>query len=204
MGGGSGDADLDALRKKNAELEEELSQAMQVLERGMNELREEKAKMGGDKQRIMQLEREIRLLQEELHSLRLGGSSVDAERRAKLEWKAEAERTAELFDEKKKAFDLTLRNPSPPRSRNERRGAGQYASPRGKSPPKHRTLNLGTVTADGPAKVHSEGFSVHGNMQGGVQGHAQGHALTADGERLAGDAVPSGGFFAQPALRDDA
>jgi len=40
---------------------------------------------------------------------------------------------------------MTLRNPSPPRSRQERRTA-QNKSPRGKSPPKMRTLNLGTVS----------------------------------------------------------
>jgi len=41
---------------------------------------------------------------------------------------------------------MTLRNPSPPRSRQERRGA-ERKSPRGKSPPKNRTINLGSLSA---------------------------------------------------------
>lgn len=39
---------------------------------------------------------------------------------------------------------MTLRNPSPPRSRQEKK-AQQQKSPRGKSPPKHRMLNLGSL-----------------------------------------------------------
>merc|ERR1712196_689634 len=52
---------------------------------------------------------------------------------------------ATTADVKKRQRLMTLRNPSPPRSRQERRMAEQK-SPRGKSPPKGRTLNLGSLS----------------------------------------------------------
>jgi len=42
---------------------------------------------------------------------------------------------------------MTLRNPSPPRSRQDKRAA-ERKSPRGKSPPKTRTLNLGSLSTE--------------------------------------------------------
>jgi len=59
---------------------------------------------------MREAEKDRKLLQEECAALKGGGGDVGEERRQKLEWKREAERTAELFDEKKIQFDLAMRD----------------------------------------------------------------------------------------------
>jgi len=101
-------------------LEAELQEALQVLEKGMQELKTEKeqmdARLNAERANFLEVMREAendrKRFQEENASLKLSGGSGDVveERRQKIEWKREAERTAELFDEKKMQFDLAMRD----------------------------------------------------------------------------------------------
>lgn len=111
---------LAVSEQEKSDLEGELQEALQVLEKGMAELKAEKAAHDAqlEKERanflqvMREAERDRKQYQEEIASLQLtgGGGDVAEERRQKLEWKREAERTAELFDEKKVQFDLAMRD----------------------------------------------------------------------------------------------
>jgi hypothetical protein len=103
---------------ERSNLEAELQEALQVLEKGMAELKTEKEQMDARLEteranflKVMrEAEKDRKTMQEELAALRGGEGEVAEERRQKLEWKREAEKTAELFDEKKYQFDLAIRD----------------------------------------------------------------------------------------------
>lgn len=98
---------LKASEAQKKELENELQEALQVLEKGMTELKNEKASMDSQLSRERdQFSRTIKELQAEIRALQ-GGQTSDLNA---LEWKREAERTAELFDEKKVQWDLAVRD----------------------------------------------------------------------------------------------
>jgi hypothetical protein len=104
-------ADCEA---EKASLEADLQEALQVLERGMADMKKEKAEMDEQRANFLKVMREAEKDRKEaaetIAALKAGGGDVSEERRQKLEWKREAERTAELFDEKKIQFDLALRD----------------------------------------------------------------------------------------------
>jgi hypothetical protein len=109
---------LTASEAERSNLEQELAEALKVLERGMAELKAEKADMDARLEteranflRVMRDAEKDRLkAAEDIAALKGGGGDVDEERRQKLVWKREAEHTAKLFDDKKQQFDLAMRD----------------------------------------------------------------------------------------------